>query len=88
MKVHKSLQKEAIAIHVKSVEHPFCPPVKKNVRAECIIGGYLLEKEIDSKGVEVTKLTMVSQNDIKGNLPKAMVNKSSTTAPIDWIKAL
>ena len=61
MKVNKNLSKEgASAIHVKSIEHPFCPPIKKNVRAECVIGGYLFEKEKDDQGVDVVKLTMVS----------------------------
>ena len=40
-----------------------------------MIGGYLFEKEVDDKGKEFTKLTFVSQNDIKGNLPKSIVNK-------------
>ena len=76
MKVNKKLAKDgALAIHTKSCEHPKCPPCKKNVRAECVIGGYVFEKGLDENGKECTKLTMVSQNDIKGNLPKSLVNK-------------
>ena len=48
MKTTERLAKPgAKAIHVKSCEHSGCPPIKKNVRAECVIGGYLFEKDKD-----------------------------------------
>ena len=35
-----------------------------------------------------TKFILVGQNDIKGNVPKAIVNALSTKAPKTWIKDL
>ena len=34
----------------------------------------------------LTTLTIVSQNDIKGLIPKWLVNKVSASAPRSWVK--
>ena len=48
MKTTEKLAKNgAKAIHVKSTEHSKCPLNKKNVRGECVIGGYIFEREED-----------------------------------------
>jgi len=53
----------------KSINYP-CPEEKKVVRGEIIIGGYILER-IDEKK---TKVTYLSNADIKGSIPGLIKN--------------
>lgn len=73
-------------LHFKSVNNKNCPVYKNIVRAETIISGYYI-KTI-SVNPHKTFLSIISQNDIKGNIPTYIVNKVSQTAPKDWIKTL
>ena len=66
----------------KSCELEEKPPIKKNVRANCIIGGYLLKKVDQNK----TMLGMIMQVDINGYVPKYFVNKFAPGKAIDWFK--
>lgn len=70
-------------MHFKSIEHPGKPPVKGIVRAETIISGYIIEQIQDDP--PITQLTVISQNDIKGLIPKYLVNLASGKAPKQWI---
>jgi len=74
----------AITLHFKSVENSKFPIVKKTVRGETSISGYVLEPI----GTTGTKLTLVSQNDIKGLLPKSIVNMVAAKAPKQWVANL
>jgi len=74
----------AITLHFKSVVHPKFPVVKKIVRGETSISGYILEPI----GATGTKLTLVSQNDIKGLIPKSIVNMVAAKAPKQWVANL
>lgn len=73
-------KKGQITMHFKSVEHPKMPQKAKVVRGETIISGYLFEEVKTEKGM-VTNLTIISQNDIKGVVPKYIVNMISGKAP-------
>lgn len=73
-------------MHFKSIEHPEKPEVKKIVRAETIMSGYVIEQIQDDP--PVTRLIVVSQNDVKGLIPKALVNMGASKAPKQWISNL
>ena len=73
-------------MHFKSIEHPDVPKYKGTIRAETIISGYILEQIQDDP--PITKLTIISQNDIKGLIPKYIVNMASGRAPKQWVNNL
>jgi len=73
-------------MHFKSWEHPEVPKVRRVVRAETIISGYVIEQIQDDP--PVTTLTIISQNDIKGLIPKYLVNMASGKAPKQWVNNL
>jgi hypothetical protein len=76
-------EKNSICLHFKSVEHPKMPENKKVVRGEIIISGYYIRSSIEDP--ESSLLTIISQSDIKGNIPSWLVNKVSQKAPRDWV---
>ena len=58
-------------------------PIKKGViRAETIISGYII-RQIDDKN---TSLTIVSKTDIKGIIPKFLINKNAAKNVLKWCK--
>jgi hypothetical protein len=67
-----------------NITHPKCPPVKDAVRAETIISGYYI-KDLKEGGCCVT---CISQTDIKGVVPKWIVNYAASKAPLAWLKRL
>lgn len=75
-------KKGVIYMHFKSIEHEKKPEVKGTVRAETIISGYVIEQIQDDP--PVTQLIVISQNDIKGLIPKYLVNMASGKAPKQW----
>ncbi len=72
-------------MHFKSTKHPKFPETSKVVRAETIISGYILEGVIDDTGAIATKITIISQNDIKGVVPKSVINMIAGKGPKTWI---
>lgn len=60
--------------------------MRKVVRAETIISGYVIEQIQNDP--PVTSLTIISQNDIKGLIPKYLVNMASGKAPKQWVSNL
>lgn len=73
-----------ITAHFVSIDHPNVPPIKGVIRALTIVSGYVFR----STGPQSSTLTIISQNDIKGLIPKMIVNKVSSKAPADWVKSL
>ena len=71
----------SIILHFESCEHPAMPPKKKCIRAETIISGYIIRPD----GQGGSTVTIVSQNDIRGLIPKTIVNKYAAKAPADWV---
>ena len=59
-----------LMIVYKSVEHEECPPKKDFIRAETILSGFIIR----DLGNGASQLTIISQTDIKGKIPKAVVN--------------
>lgn len=61
-----------VIISSTSHEHEDCPPHKKYVRAELIRGGWILTP--DKENPSRTFAQYISQSDLKGNIPKSIVN--------------
>ena len=73
-------------LHFISVENHECPPNKKNVRAETIISGYYMQDDPDNPGKSI--LGVLSQTDLKGNIPHVLVNKFAPKSSKNWVKSL
>ena len=81
-------KKGMTTIHYKSTDYAKCPEKPKMVRGETMIGGYILEEEKNVKGQVCTRMILVSQNDIKGIIPKSLVNMGAAKAPRQWVQNL
>jgi len=75
---------DSICVHYKSVEHKDVPIKSSVVRAEVIIAGYYLKTLSPNRTLFVT----FDQFDFKGNVPKFVINKFSTSVPKEWISNL
>mmetsp|Transcript_14001 Transcript_14001/g.14020 ORF Transcript_14001/g.14020 Transcript_14001/m.14020 type:complete len:96 (+) Transcript_14001:1769-2056(+) len=71
-----------IILHFVSVDDPAMPPRKGVIRAETAISGYILRP----KTARSCTVTIISQNDVKGLVPKSIVNSMASRAPLDWVK--
>jgi hypothetical protein len=70
-------------IMMRSAEHPDKPPVPGFIRAESLISGYVIRQ----KGPNC-ELFLMSQTDIRGLIPKWMVNMVAAKAPAQWVDNL
>lgn len=70
MLVIQEIAEDKIFIASKSCNFPY-PEQKGIVRAQLFIGGYVLEKINEQK----TKVTYISDTDIKGSIPTMIKNK-------------
>ena len=73
-------------LHFISVDNPSCPKNKKYVRAETIISGYYMKDDPDEPGHSI--LGVLSQTDLKGNVPHFLVNKFAPRSSKGWVKSL
>ena len=73
-------------LHFISIENHACPRNKKFVRAETIISGYYMKDDPDEPGHTI--LGVLSQTDIKGNIPHFLINKFAPRSSRSWIKSL
>lgn len=71
-------------ISMKSIESKKKPPIKKFIRAETIISGYLIKKV----NQEDCELSIIAQTDIKGIVPRFIINYLAPKKPLEWIKKL
>mmetsp|Transcript_23860 Transcript_23860/g.68633 ORF Transcript_23860/g.68633 Transcript_23860/m.68633 type:complete len:168 (-) Transcript_23860:174-677(-) len=67
---------------MRSAEHPSVPEVKGFVRAETLVSGYVI-RPLDGSP-DSTSLFILAQTDIKGLIPKALVNATAARAPVMW----
>jgi hypothetical protein len=82
------LQKDgSILIVLRSAEHPDCPEESSAIRAESYISGYVLRQEWDGEK-PVLKIFLMSCSDIKGLIPKWIVNTIAPRKPSEWIESL
>eukprot|EP00357_Protocruzia_adherens_P010693 CAMPEP_0115004154 /NCGR_PEP_ID=MMETSP0216-20121206/19030_1 /TAXON_ID=223996 /ORGANISM="Protocruzia adherens, Strain Boccale" /LENGTH=846 /DNA_ID=CAMNT_0002370081 /DNA_START=306 /DNA_END=2846 /DNA_ORIENTATION=- len=73
-------------IHFESIELDQVPVGRRNVRAWTSIAGYIIRE--DPEDPCKVKMTIVSQVDVKGVIPKAIVNMVAAKAPAEWAKNL
>ena len=78
-------QKRQILMHFQSIEHPAKPVYKNFVRAHTTIAGYLF-KEISAFPLRCS-LSIVSQVDIKGLIPKSIVNMCAGRSSRNWVRS-
>lgn len=73
----------SITLYFISEDHPLKPVRKGIVRALTLIAGQVLRPT-----AEGCSLTMISQNDIGGLVPKVLVNHGAARAPAKWVRRL
>ena len=81
---YRNVQGFDIVIAFISMSDDDFPLVKKTIRAHTYISGYALKQE----NPEYTSIVTLSQSDIKGLIPKAILNRAAAKAPYDWVKKL
>ena len=73
-------------LHFISIDSPDCPENKKCIRAETVISGYYMQDDPEEPGHSL--LGVLSQTDIKGDIPVFLVNKFAPKSSKSWIKSL
>jgi len=73
-------------LHFISIDTPDCPENKKFIRAETVISGYYMQD--DPEEPEHTLLGVLSQTDVKGDIPVFLVNKFAPKSSKSWISSL
>ncbi|EAR94352.1 START domain protein (macronuclear) [Tetrahymena thermophila SB210] len=76
-------QKGQTTIVFYSIQHPSCPERKGYIRAFSHIAGYVIRPQ----GKD-TSLTIMTQSDVKGIVPKYVVNYMAARAPPKWIESM
>ena len=84
IEIHDYPEPGTIILHFCSMEHPLMPPKKGVIRAETLISGYVIRPTSEN----TCTVMIVSQNDIKGLIPKVVVNSFATKAPADWVNSM
>ena len=84
VEIHDFPEPGTIILHFISIDHPKMPPNKGIIRAETVISGYIIRPSSE----DTCTVTIISQNDIKGLIPKALVNSVSSKAPVDWVNSM
>lgn len=82
--VHDYPNKGQTIIHFVSVENKLRPVVKKYIRAQTFISGYFFTEL--SKSPLKCKVDIVTQTDIKGLIPKAIVNMFAGSKSKAWVE--
>jgi hypothetical protein len=72
-----------VTIIMRSATHVQKPPAPGFIRAETYISGYVMRQS-----GEDTQLFLMTQTDIKGLIPKWIVNSMAAKAPAQWIENL
>lgn len=69
--------------YMKSIEDPRFPLMKNKVRATCHIMALVCKPGVEN-GQDVTHMTLITNVDINGLVPKWIVNLGARTAPSQW----
>jgi len=77
----------SIQIVLRSAEHPAMPEFKQYIRVESYIAGYILKQTWEGSK-PVLKVFLMSCVDIKGLIPKWIINYTAPKAPAEWIANL
>lgn len=84
VEIHDFPEPGTIILHFVSIDHPKMPPNKGIIRAETLVSGYIIRPTSE----KTCTVTIISQNDIKGLIPKALVNSVASKAPVDWVNSM
>jgi START domain len=84
VEIHDYPEPGTIILHFVSIEDAEVPPKKGIIRAETLISGYIIRPTSE----KTCNVMIVSQNDIKGLIPKALVNSVASKAPADWVNSM
>lgn len=77
----------SIVIVMRSAEHPRCPETSKYIRVESYISGYVIRQTWDGP-TPVINLFLMTCTDVKGLIPKWIVNFLAPKKPGEWVEAL
>lgn len=77
----------SIIIVMRSAEHPDLPDKAGNIRAESFISGYTF-RDASEGGEKATQLFLMSCTDVKGYIPKWLINIVAPKKPGEWIEQL
>eukprot|EP00446_Apocalathium_sp_SHHI-4_P088284 CAMPEP_0177465458 /NCGR_PEP_ID=MMETSP0369-20130122/17423_1 /TAXON_ID=447022 ORGANISM="Scrippsiella hangoei-like, Strain SHHI-4" /NCGR_SAMPLE_ID=MMETSP0369 /ASSEMBLY_ACC=CAM_ASM_000364 /LENGTH=440 /DNA_ID=CAMNT_0018939341 /DNA_START=104 /DNA_END=1426 /DNA_ORIENTATION=+ len=82
----------SIVIVLRSAEHLDMPEgkgeCKGNIRVESFISGYVLRQSYDDQGKPVLQIFLMSCADIKGLVPKWIINFVAPKKPAEWVDTL
>jgi len=81
------LEDGSIVIVMRSAEHDKCPEDKRYIRAESFISGYHLQNVGDAEN-PVLKLFIMSCSDVRGLIPKWIINYMAPKKPAEWVESL
>lgn len=79
------LEDGSILIVLRSADHVDAPPDKRYVRAESYISGYVL-KQTEVGGKPALDLFLMSCTDIKGLVPKWIINHMAPKKAVEWVE--
>mmetsp|Transcript_36180 Transcript_36180/g.65645 ORF Transcript_36180/g.65645 Transcript_36180/m.65645 type:complete len:673 (+) Transcript_36180:71-2089(+) len=83
----KILEDGSILISMRSAHYPKMPEKAGFLRAESYISGYVLRR-YEEQGVTGTKLFLMTCTDVKGIIPKWVINFVAPKKPGEWITDL
>ncbi|OEH76949.1 phosphatidylcholine transfer [Cyclospora cayetanensis] len=69
-----------------SADHPSVPERPGCVRAETLMSGYLMRQ--CQNDPNSSTLFLVAQTDVKGLIPKWLINSTAARAPVGWVENL
>ncbi|CAK9022020.1 StAR-related lipid transfer protein 7 [Durusdinium trenchii] len=76
-----------ILISLRSANHPELPETSKHVRAESFTSGYVMRR-YDDGNEKGTKVFLMTCTDVKGIIPKWIINFVAPRKPGEWIDCL
>jgi len=82
----KVFEDGSIHIVLRSAEHPNCPENKSYIRAESYIAGYILRQTFEGDE-PVLSVFLMSCADVKGLVPKWVINLMAPKKPPEWVDA-
>jgi hypothetical protein len=84
----KILEDGSIEIVLRSAIHPDMPDQKGVIRAESYIAGYVLNQTYEADGTPILNIFLMSSLDIKGLIPKWIINMTAPRKPQEWVETL
>lgn len=79
----KDYKGNSYCLHLVSTDHPGLPKHPEKIRANTLISGYIINPHPENP--DDTIITILAHTDIKGSIPKTLVNYSVKRAPKTWL---